>query len=148
MNTQMPYPESHGERPSAVIPVIATLVVGLFLAGCGLFSMPEEDAPSHVRVQLSGASDTRAQIVYSSTLIPGDDMPIFLAADTVESNLPISAEFAIDGPEFWVIINRDDPEHDNMGVKIWAGDFLFVDDPVLPDSQRTVRVRYRFTTFR
>jgi hypothetical protein len=128
--------------------ILCSLTVGLLLAGCGLFSMPGNEPPSHVRIELSGATDTRARVVFSSTLYPsGDDLPIFLEADTVDANLPISRQFEIDGPEFWLIVTRDDPEHDNMGMKVWAGDFLFVDDPVLPDTQQVVTVRYRFGAF-
>jgi hypothetical protein len=129
--------------------MFCALFTGLLLAGCGLFNMPDNDPPTHARIELTGDNSKSAQVVFSSTLIPlGDDIPVFLDADTVYSNLPISRQYEIDGPEFWIIVTRDDPGNDNMSMRVWAGDFLFVDDPVLPDTQQVVQVRYRFATSR
>jgi hypothetical protein len=140
------------ERISAPAPagvaIVATLVIGLALAGCGLFDMPKDEPPNNVRVELNGATDTRAKMVFSQDFLLGDDLPIFLAADTVEGTLPMSQNFDLNRTEFWLYIHRDSPEADNMSIRVWAGDFLFVDDPVLPDTQQTVRIRYSYSSFR
>lgn len=128
----------------------ATIVLLLSaVTGCGLFELPSDDRPSEARIELTGNPSATARVIFSSDLMyVGDDLPLFLAADTVETKLPATHRFDIDGPEFWLVIFRDDPTNDEMGLKAWAGDFLFADEPALPDSQAVVNLRYRFVDTR
>lgn len=143
------YSWSSGSRLSFVAMWVAIVLLFSAMTGCGLFELPNDDRPSEARIELTGNPSASARVVFSSNVMyVGDEFPLFLEADTVESELPGIHRFNIDGPEFWLVVLREDPANDEMGLKAWAGDFLFADEPALPDSQAVVNLRYRFVDMR
>jgi hypothetical protein len=125
---------------------LACLVAGLsiVLGACGLMSVPEDEPPSRARVELGGTSASGVTLVFANGPA-GDDTtrPMFFRADTLDLKLPVTREFAVESTEFWLVIRRDEPHRDRLSAKVWADDFLFVNLPELPDTQRVVTIRYR-----
>lgn len=129
-----------------ILPILL-LALLIIVPGCGLFDMPDNEMPDTARLELTGETDARVQVVYANDFTVVGDLLVPVDPDTIESALPMSRQYDIEKPEFHLIIHRLNPGEDNLGVKVWAGDFLFVDEPVLPDSQETMRVRYRYSDF-
>lgn len=130
----------------SILPV-SILGVVIVAAGCGLFDMPDNEPPGTARVELTGETDARVQVVYANDFTIDGDLLVPVDPDTVEAALPMSKQYDVDKPEFLLVIHRLNAGEDNIGVKVWAGDVLFVDQPVLPDSQETLHVRYRFSDY-
>lgn len=126
---------------------ISALAV-LMLTGCGLIDMPTDDPPEYARIELQGNTNAEVEVIFSSVLAPTQDGdPVMLAADTLVSALPVSRTYTMHNPEFFLKLTRLDPGDDDLEVRVWAGDLLFVDNPALPDTQATVRVVYRYRDY-